>query len=212
MCACLCLESVWGKLWDVWGYREPRSKLPANTNRQHALVYTEHHLYPHISILQAGANSKLGITYNYSVYIVKINNDPACDSLPSLDHAQQCWKAFCFQSFTFKQNMLHAPLIMLFFNLLHMLYAHCNKLLVLLASLPTWSIQDSALQEMVAFYCFFGLYKNARRFSLLAIFNCGTVFTSIIEGPKEFCKSIFMCFVCLRKYSNCMLCCCVIYW
>lgn len=119
MCAYLCLESVWEKLWDVWGYREPRSKLPANTNRQHALVYTEHHLYPHISILQAGADSKLGITYNNSVYIVKINNDPACDSLPSLDHAQQCWKAFCFQSFTFKQNMLHAPLIMLFFNLLH---------------------------------------------------------------------------------------------
>lgn len=54
------------------------------------LWFTQNHLYPHISILQAGADSKLGITYNNSVYIVKINNDPACDSLPSLDHAQQC--------------------------------------------------------------------------------------------------------------------------
>lgn len=109
-------------------------------------------------------------------------------------------------SHTHSSKTKHAPLIMLFFfNLLHMLNAHRNKLLVLLASLPPLSTQDSALQEMVAFYCtslflhncFCG--KNARRVSLLAIFSCGTVFTSIIEGRREFCKSIFMFVVCLRR-------------
>lgn len=187
-------------------------KLPANTNRQHALVYKEHYLYNHnhISILEAVAYSKLGITYNNSVYVVKINNDPACDSLPSLVRAQQCWKAFCFQSFTFKQNISHVPLIMLFF--FFSIYCTCYT--------PTatnywysWLLCHHYLpktqrsKRWLPLYCtslflhnyFCGLYKNARRISLLAIFSCGTVFASIIEGRREFCKSIFMCVYVLKK-------------